>query len=192
MPTNKQRISAVAATAAIVLAGGWFASWMSPAAASGPDIAETNQAASAPRETHSVKAIEERASSEKAKSERASSGKIMKVSISGIRNSRGKIYVALFDSASAFDSYDYERATAFRELDARSGSISFDFPGLSDKAYAISVFHDENENQEFDMSGGFPSEGYGTSRAKSAYDELKFHQASIKPKSIGIKLYYLE
>ncbi|WP_109356663.1 DUF2141 domain-containing protein [Sphingorhabdus sp. EL138] len=192
MPTNKQRIAALAATATIVLGGGWLASLISPANASGTDAIEVGNitptsSQTKPREPSSKPV---RVSQKEAQVQ-ARSGKTMQVSINGIRNNRGKIYIALFDNADAFNSHDYDRAVGFVELPAKEGSLNVNFPDLAGKPYAMSVFHDENGNQNFDLSGGYPSEGYGTSHAKSAYDEPKFHQASLKPGSIGIRLHYL-
>ncbi len=192
MPTNKQRIAAVAATAAIVLGGGWLASLISPANASGTDAIAAENTGPVCSQTRQQEPSEKPIQvSQQEEQVQAPSGRTMQVSINGIRNSHGKIYIALFDSAEAFNSYDYDRAVGFKEPPAKEGSLTVDFPDLAEKPYAISVFHDENGNQNFDLSGGYPSEGYGTSHAKSAYDEPKFHQASLKPGSIGIRLHYL-
>jgi len=129
--------------------------------------------------------------SEIAAPSKTTSGTPLTVSINGSRNTKGKIYVLVFDNAAAFATYDYERAVGFAELPASTQRVTTKFPDLTGKAYAISVFHDENGNERFDMNGDYPTEGYGTSRAQSAYDDLKFHQASVRPGPIGVKLFYL-
>ena len=192
VPTNTQRISAVTASAAIVLAGGWLASLAASAVASKTEEVGTGKSPPEKRVTTQQPDSGRAASATSGKTEEGARGKAMVVSISGIRNDRGKIYVALFDDATSFSSYDYGRAAAFRELPAQTGSVSVRFSGLVEKPYAISLFHDENGNQEFDMSEGYPAEGYGTSRATSAYDEPKFHQARIGPGPVSIKIYYLQ
>lgn len=193
VPTNKQRISAVILTTAIIFAGGWSASLLSPATASEADRAEKKQAVfERTREDRHELPLKGIPSSIKSVPENSISNTSMKVTISGIRNSSGNIYIALFDDTSAFDNYDYMRAIDFRELPARAGSISVDFSNLEDKPYAVSLFHDENANQQFDMVDGRPLEGYGTSRATSAHEELKFHQASIRPASANIGVFYTD
>lgn len=193
MPTAMQRITAVAATAIIILGGGWLASLASQAVANNVDAGETDQdILAAPRTAPSQSPIDPVPLSQKARDETAAPRALMQVSVDNIRNSRGKIYVALFDDAAAFDSHDYSSAAGLQTLSAKSGSISVSFPGLTAKPYAISIFHDENSNEIFDMSAGYPAEGYGMSRAESAYDDLKFHQASVQPGSVAIKLHYLQ
>ncbi len=193
MSTNKQRINAVAATAVIVLAGGWFASLVPSADASDTGYAKPDNIAPASPVAKLQKTLAEQVgASQMGKHANVPSGETIKVSIDGIRSNRGKIYVALFDDAKAFNSHDYGRAVGFKELQARTGSMETNFPDLDIKAYAISIFHDENGNQSFDMLDGYPAEGYGMSRANSAYDELKFHQARVKPGSVDIRLHYLQ
>lgn len=188
MPTNKQRIVAVGTTAALVFGGAWMASMAKHtpvnAGEASQGIAETKPITM--QETTLGSKAEIPAPSKSA------SGAHLTVSIDGIRNTKGKIYVMVFDNAAAFASYDYQRTVGFAELPASVQRVATEFPDLSGKAYAISVFHDENGNQQFDMSGGYPTEGYGTSRAKSAYDDLEFHQARVKPGPIRVKIFYLK
>ena len=188
MPTNKQRIVAVGATAAIVFGGAWTASVAKNIATNASQT--TDSTVKAKLRTMEKGAQEPKP--EPATFSKSTSDVHLSVSINGARNTKGKIYVMVFDNAAAFASYDYRRAAGFAELPASTQRITTNFPHLTGEAYAVSVFHDENGNQEFDMSGSYPTEGYGTSRAISAYDDLKFHQASVKSGPVAVKIFYLK
>lgn len=193
MATNQQRIFAIATTTAIVFGGGWLASILAPTTVNAADSAETKQATSERTRENQQKGSPKKASVLKsAPPVKSIPNASMKIVIDGVRNNRGKIHIALFDKASAFDNYEYTQAIDYRELPARKGSISVDFFNLEEKPYAISLFHDENGNQEFDTTNGYPLEGYGTSRATNAYEELKFHRASIQPGLINIEIFYTD
>ena len=107
MPTNQQRISAIATTAVIVFAGGWLASVMSPTTAHEMVSAEAVHSTSKKAQKNQRKgSLEQTPVSVKTIADNSNPGISMKVTIGSIRNNRGKIYVALFDNASAFDNYD--------------------------------------------------------------------------------------
>lgn len=173
MPSNAERINAVLMTGAIVVGGAWLASL-----ASSTPAAAMEEAAPTPDEVEAVQS--------------ADTAKTMPVTISGIRNNSGNIYVVLFDNKAAYDAYDVERAADLKVVSAKSGSVSIEFTGLSDSPYVVSVFHDENGNQDFDMAGGHPAEGYGTTRASGPYDELSFSQASVPAAPAAVTMYYLQ
>ena len=132
------------------------------------------------------------AAATKTSTEQPAQGISAQISISGVRNGKGKVYVMVFDNASAFNNYNVNSAIGFAELKARKGKLTTTITDLPNAPIAVSIFHDENGNENFDMAGGYPSEGYGTSRAGSPYDELKFHQASVKPGNVGVKMHYLK
>lgn len=116
----------------------------------------------------------------------------LSVSITDIRSDYGNVIVMVFPDAQSYNSFDYSKAVGYAELKAKAGTLTTAFPELNDGPYVVSLFHDENGDQQFNMSGEYPIEGYGTSNAKSKYDELSFKKASVMAGSITVKMHYLE
>ena len=104
------------------------------------------------------------------------------VRVTGARNAKGKIRVALFRDGKGFPN-DASQAlrTEAADIDARTLSAQVVFADLPAGHYAVSVFHDENMNEKLDKNFmGVPKEGYGASNnAKKKmgppnFDEAKF------------------
>ena len=114
----------------------------------------------------------------------------MEIVIIGIRNDAGKVVVAVFDRARPFEAYEYERAIEYGEFDAVEGGVHIPLPGLRSGPYAVSLFHDENDDDDFNMDGDYPLEGYGTSGARDAYHEPTFEEASVDGGQVVIQMYY--
>ena len=116
------------------------------------------------------------------------------VVVAGIRNDKGKVIVAVFNSANAYEAYDYDRSIAYAEFEAARatrGAIRMSFPNLKSGPYAISLFHDENSNYDLDMQDDYPLEGYGASGARNALHEPTFEEAAVEPGRVIIQMYYL-
>lgn len=86
------------------------------------------------------------------------------VELSGIRNQKGYILVAVFNQSEGFpDASD----KAFRKirLAAQPGTMKLEIPNLPPGKYAFGVVHDENDNQKLDTGlFGIPKEGFCFSR----------------------------
>ncbi len=118
----------------------------------------------------------------------------LEIVLVGIRNEKGKIIVAVFNKARPFESYDYQRAIAYGEAkadEAVRGAIKITMPTLTSGPYAISLFHDENGDEEFNYDGDFPLEGYGASGAENAYHEPTFEEAKVEPGRVFVEMFYL-
>lgn len=118
--------------------------------------------------------------------------KPLSLTIDGIRSDYGNVIVMIFADAKTFTDFDYTKAVGYAELKASVGAITAEFPELKEGPYAISLFHDENGDQQFNMSGIYPIEGYGTSNAKGKYDELSFEEALIMAGPLTVKMHYLQ
>lgn len=114
----------------------------------------------------------------------------LRVDITNVRNDEGKVIVLVFADADAFADYDYTRAVGYAEQ-AAAGTLQFEFPELREGPYAISLFHDENDDDDLNMDGIYPLEGYGTSGATGPYDEPSFSEAAVSPGRVSIRMYYL-
>ena len=124
--------------------------------------------------------------------ETATQSKGLVLNIDKVRNGNGNVYVLAFADQAAYDAADYSKAVGFAEASAKKGTVTVSLPEFSDGPYAIFVFHDENDDEDLNVdSQGYPTEGYGTSNAKSRYDTLSFEQALIKPGTHSIRMFYL-
>ncbi len=119
----------------------------------------------------------------------------IELTITNIRNSKGYIRYAIFDNEKHFLS----TKTGFIDagsVKAQKGSIKIKTNNIPDAFYAISVFHDENNNEKVDTNiFGIPSEGFGFSKNPTLYfGPPKFKECVIEKKSntklnIEIKYY---
>ncbi len=116
----------------------------------------------------------------------------LELHINSIRNDKGNVIILVFDSENAFASEDPNKAVDFRELKAQKGKMVVDFPSLTAGPYAVSLFHDENSDYEFNMIDGIPLEGYGVSGAKHMYDSPPFARAKTKAGKVDIAVHYID
>jgi uncharacterized protein (DUF2141 family) len=108
------------------------------------------------------------------------------VLVTGLRNGKGKLSVAVFDRALGFPQED-ERAVYRRsvELAGRAippGGIEVLLPEVEAGRYALIVLHDENGNGKLDKNFlGMPTEGYGVSNdARNRFGPPKFTEAVVE------------
>jgi len=105
----------------------------------------------------------------------------LEVRIDGLRAAKGHVLVALADSADAWDGKAQPRARMRHPVAGTSETIRFD--DLPPGSYAISLFHDENDNGQMDKNiVGMPTEGYGFSQnprvmRKATFEEARFEIA---------------
>jgi len=104
--------------------------------------------------------------------------------IQDIKNSKGKIYIQLFNSE---QSYNENKAHLANIVNASKGKVTVTFNNLEHGEYAIRYFHDENDNGELETNlFGMPTEGYGYSNNAKAnfgpatFNDMKFTLNSDK------------
>ncbi len=91
------------------------------------------------------------------------------VNMVGFRNEKGRAQVALFRSDKGFP-FNAKYAVMVRTASINNASASVIFTDVPTGEYAISAFHDENSNAEFDRNWLFlPAEGYGTSNNTAGF-----------------------
>ena len=110
------------------------------------------------------------------------------VVITGIENDKGRIYLAIYDSKETFLTKPQGIVAGIK--DKKSLGI---FKGLGKGEYAISLFHDENDNQKMDTKiFGIPKEPYGFSNnvklfmGPPKFKDVKFRLESNKTISIKV------
>lgn len=106
------------------------------------------------------------------------------VNIENLDSNKGHIYTALYNSETSFLSKGYKSNISA----IKNNSCTVVFKDVPKGVYAVSFFHDENENKKMDTSFlGIPSEDYGCSNNATGFmgppkwDDAKFE---VKNESI--------
>lgn len=90
------------------------------------------------------------------------------VTVSGIQNQKGTIYLALFNNSKSFPIKGKQYKGV--RLEANGSSVNYVFKNLPKGKYAVSVYHDENDNGRLDKNiFGAPTEAYAFSRNARGY-----------------------
>jgi len=116
------------------------------------------------------------------------------VKVQGLRNSKGHLAVALFDSAAGFPAR--ERAVRGQLVRIEGGRAVATFHDLHPGTYAVAILHDENGNREMDFNFlGMPLEGYGFSNdAAALFGPPSFARAAFRllprPSVVAISVRY--
>lgn len=114
------------------------------------------------------------------------------VVISGVKNDKGYVRVALYNSSKTFMQNPFKTA----ETKAREGHVMVVFQDVPEGEYAASVLHDLNGNKTMDENLlGIPKEGFGFSNdAMGAFGPPTYKEClfPVKPGAIttGIRLKY--
>ena len=100
------------------------------------------------------------------------------VVISNLKNNNGKVYVALYDTASSFLGEGIKGDICKIE----NNSCTVIFKDVQNGTYAVSMFHDENNNNKMDTNFmGIPKEDYGCSNnAKGFMGPPKWEDAKFQ------------
>ncbi len=86
----------------------------------------------------------------------------LRVDVTGLRSGSGEVHLAVFATPATFPRGDAMLAEAI--VRAEAAGVHWVFSGLKPGTYALAVYHDENENREFDRGFlGIPLEGFGFS-----------------------------
>jgi uncharacterized protein (DUF2141 family) len=122
----------------------------------------------------------------------ASAARII-VTIDGLHNAQGNVFVGLYASPAKF--LQGNQADAQKKVRASAGPITVTFDNLAPGTYAVGAFHDENGNDHLDTNFlGLPVEGYALSNgvravmAKPTFQQAAFTVgAGDKPVSLHIR-----
>jgi len=104
-------------------------------------------------------------------------GQNITVNIENLDSNTGHIYIALYNTETSFLSEGYKSNIST----IKNNSCTVIFKDVPKGIYAISFFHDENENKKMDTNFlGIPSEDYGCSNNATGFmgppkwDDAKF------------------
>lgn len=98
------------------------------------------------------------------------------VDINGIERLGGTMMVAVFDAPAGWE--DSENPIALGKDSVLGPKVRLIFSDLEAGAYAVKLYHDENNNGALDTNMlGIPSEGYGFSNNPTGIGEPDFEDA---------------
>ncbi|MBF04294.1 MAG: hypothetical protein CMP76_13470 [Flavobacterium sp.] len=101
----------------------------------------------------------------------------LEVNMSGFKNNKGKVKVGLYTSETSF------LKVTFLSLDdsIKNNQAKVMFKNLEKGEYAVSIYHDENNNNEMDKNFfGIPKEAYASSNnAKGSFGPPKYTDAKF-------------
>ena len=108
----------------------------------------------------------------------ASAARII-VTIDGLHNAQGSVFVGLYATPSKF--LNGNQSDAMRKVRAGTGPITVTFDNLPPGTYAVGAYHDENGNDHLDTSFiGLPIEGYALSNGvRAIMAKPTFQQAAF-------------
>ena len=120
------------------------------------------------------------------------------VTVTGLRNDKGHVAAALFNSDKGFPDED-KHAVAQQIGAIKNRTVSLVFDGVTPASYGIALLHDENKNDKLDSNRfGFPREGYGVSnnprpsRRSPKFSDARFTVSPTnKEQTVEIKIVYL-
>ena len=101
------------------------------------------------------------------------------VSVSGVRDDRESIRIALYADAATFR--HEANAKQVLTLPAAKGTVSGVFRYLPPGRYAVLAYHDANSNGKLDMTlGMFPDEGWGFSNDPTVLGPPRFDASAFE------------
>jgi uncharacterized protein (DUF2141 family) len=124
---------------------------------------------------------------------KAFSQSTVEVTITNIKEVKGAIRVALFTEDENFPD---NKPIKGHVVKTTGKTMKVIFENVTDGMYAVSIIHDENENEKLDTGFmGIPKEGFGFSNdAMGTFGPPKFKEASFSApatKSISVTLKYM-
>ena len=88
------------------------------------------------------------------------------VNISNLKSDNGNVYISIYNSETSFLNQGFKAALSKIE----NNSCTIIFEDIPNGIYAISFFHDENENKKMDSNFlGIPKEDYGCSNNSKGF-----------------------
>ncbi|WP_298894515.1 DUF2141 domain-containing protein [uncultured Psychroserpens sp.] len=112
------------------------------------------------------------------------SGQEVKVKINNLDSNKGKVYVALYNSEISFLDNGFKSTKSV----INNNTCEVTFKNIPQGIYAISIYHDENDNNKLDSNFlGIPKEDYGCSNnAKGFMGPPKWKDAKFKIKNKSV------
>ncbi|WP_271766074.1 DUF2141 domain-containing protein [Aquimarina algiphila] len=104
-------------------------------------------------------------------------GHTITVTINNIKSNEGTLRVGLYDAQESFLGKPFTSISA----KAKVGKVTASFENIPNGTYAISLYHDEDNNQKLNTFLKIPTEPYGVSNnAKGRFGPPKWEDAKFK------------
>lgn len=99
----------------------------------------------------------------------------IKIVVNNIESNEGSIMIGLYNNEDSFLKQGYK----YLSVPAKKGTVEAVFKDIPSGEYAISFYHDKDDNQKLNMRFGIiPTEPYGVSNnAKEKYSAPKWEKA---------------
>lgn len=117
------------------------------------------------------------------------------VQVENLKNEKGVCRACLYNDAKSFPG-EKGKAVSCKSAKISNGKSTIVFENVTNGMYAISVFHDENNNNDLDENFlGIPKEGYGASKnvlpkmSKPSFDDNAF-KVNNQPVNLLVKIRY--
>ncbi len=110
------------------------------------------------------------------------------IQVEGLTQLSGKVVITLCGSPKCFDDTDNKPGSyyAMSAQTIENDHPSFTFTNITEGDYAAFVFHDMNNNDDFDVSlFGKPKEPYGYSNKKFSGENARFNTAKFSVPDTG-------
>ena len=114
----------------------------------------------------------------------------------GLKNMHGEVQFSLYDKEGTIPDKALNRYCRMQRVPVTGTTVKVFFKDLPKGRYAVSVFHDENNNRKIDKGFIMPEEGVGLSHYKTIdlFNLPDFKKASFpleRDKEIRINIIYL-
>jgi len=104
-------------------------------------------------------------------------GLIINIEINRTSSSNGKVFFALYDSEINFNGRNPLKVL---EKEIENDTVKITFDGLTPGTYAITCYHDSNNNGKMDFQeNGMPLEDYGATNNVMNFGPPRFHDAKF-------------
>lgn len=114
---------------------------------------------------------------------------VLNISFTNIKEAKGNLYIGIYNSEADFMK---EEEVCFKKIIpvTATGSFSLDVPELKPGTYAVSCFHDLNNNGKLDTNFlGIPSEPYGFSNnARPKFRAPRWEEARFELRDGGSRI----
>lgn len=112
-------------------------------------------------------------------------GVTLTVEVNNISSNKGKGYFSLFNSEENFyNKISFQSATG--EINENKTTIVFE--NVPKGSYAITCFHDANDNKQMDFDGFMPIEDYGVSNNSRSMGPPQYKPAKFKVEDANLNL----
>jgi uncharacterized protein (DUF2141 family) len=102
----------------------------------------------------------------------------VELTVRGIEKVQGSVLIAVYNSEESF----MKKHIASKKVTVTGKEVSLVFEDIAPGSYAITTFHDENDNDKLDTNFlGIPNEPYGFSNdARGSFGPPSYEKAKVK------------